>query len=131
MATSSILGGERAAEQSSGRDTDALGPSDISDSGSDARHARAFDELGEGEVGGDPADLASDTDSTGTGERAAADHDRRVVDGADIAPDRIGTLDVPQLSDDDLALVDASPAEIEALAADDRDGDELDDDPDA
>jgi hypothetical protein len=35
MATSSITGGERAAERADGRDVDLLGPSDSSDSGSD------------------------------------------------------------------------------------------------
>lgn len=93
MATSSILGGERAASRAAGRDTDALGPSDSSDSGSDVQGERGFDALDEGEVGGDRSDLSSDTDAAGTGERGAAVHDADIVEGADIAPDRIGSLD--------------------------------------
>ena len=73
MAYSSILGGERAPIQPSGRSSDLLGPSDNSDSGSDA--------LGTQEI-------HADSDGVGTGERGAvAGPD--AVEGADIAPDRI------------------------------------------
>jgi len=89
MATSSILGGERAATRPSGRDTDLLGPSDSSDTGSDVQNERGFDALDPGEIGGDRADLQADSDAGGTGERASAVHDTDIVEGADVAPDRI------------------------------------------
>ena len=89
-----------------GHGTDALGPSDSSDSGSDLQgpglyeadaeitgldrgtnedmpHAR-----GAGRDVGD-ANLDSDTDSGGTGERAAAGRDIDAEAGTDIAPDRL------------------------------------------
>ncbi len=79
MATSSILGGTQLPEEVSGKDTDALGPSDTSDSGSDAQGA-----YGEGE-------MASDSDGVGTGERAMAGAGRDRLD-ADILPDHIERL---------------------------------------
>ena len=75
MATSSIVGGTQAPEEFSGKDMQALGPSDNSDSGSDAIGAYS-DEA-----------LASDTDSLGTGERASIDPGGHP--DADIRPDRI------------------------------------------
>lgn len=97
MAHSSILGGERAAVQPSGRGADLLGPSDSSDSGSDAI----------GELGPDQID--SDTDRNGTGERASADM-RDSGDGLDILPDHVdrasrggieGVLEVDELAADE------------------------------
>jgi hypothetical protein len=97
MAYSSILGGERAAVQPSGKGSDLLGPSDSSDSGSDAM----------GELGPDQID--SDTDRNGTGERASADL-RESGRGLDILPDHVdrasrggaaGELDVDALAADD------------------------------
>ncbi|MFC5497201.1 hypothetical protein ACFPOE_06625 [Caenimonas terrae] len=97
MANSSILGGERAAVQPSGRGSDLLGPSDSSDSGSDAQ----------GELG--PDQINSDTDRFGTGERASAD----LADsgsGLDILPDHVdrasrggaeGELEVADLAMDE------------------------------
>ncbi len=76
MATSSILGGERAPVHASGRGADLLGPSDSSDSGSDAL----------GELGPDQMD--SDTDRYGTGERASADLND-TGSGLDILPDHV------------------------------------------
>ncbi|MBI5276880.1 MAG: hypothetical protein HY854_10505 [Burkholderiales bacterium] len=76
MAYSSILGADRAPAQPAGRDADALGPSDNSDSGSDTIGTR------EGRA---------DSDSAGTGERGAvvgAD----AVEGGDILPDRVVNL---------------------------------------
>lgn len=125
MATSSITGGERAPVQSSGRGTDALGPSDSSDSGSDVQGERGFDAIDEGEIGGDRADLASDTDAAGTGERGAAVHDTDIVEGADIAPDRIDTRGV--LDADAPTPDDTDAAEVDALAVDedsDEDGED-------
>jgi hypothetical protein len=66
-----------------GHGTRDLGPSDSSDSGSDL--------VGAGADVGD-ADLDSDSDRAGTGERAAAGRDD-VVDGADIAPDHLEVID--------------------------------------
>jgi len=121
MATSSILGGDRAASRPAGRDTDRLGPSDSSDSGSDVQGESGFEALDPGEIGGDRADLKADSDAAGTGERAAAVHDTDLVEGADIVPDRIesvgGTQDVETLSEE----------ELDALAADDT-GDLTDED---
>lgn len=69
----------------SGHGTAALGPSDSSDSGSDLIGAP-----GPGVDLGD-ANLDSDTDRFGTGERAGASGDTE-VDGADIAPDQVITI---------------------------------------
>ncbi len=112
-----------------GHGTGALGPSDTSDSGSDLVGAAGlageddFLDLGNGttsdlEAGsaggtagpdvGD-ADLSSDSDSGGTGERAAAGRDSVVRDGADIDVDRIEAIpDVP-LDEDDLEFLHSSP----------------------
>jgi hypothetical protein len=79
MAKSSLLGGERAAVHPSGKGSDLLGPSDSSDSGSDAQ----------GELG--PDQLSSDSDRSGTGERASADLGDS-GNGADILPDRVDRM---------------------------------------
>jgi hypothetical protein len=91
-----------------GHGIDALGPSDTSDSGSDLKGAPGLaqqidgfgleknsQDLEESFAGytagpdvGD-ANLDGDSDSSGTGEHAAAVRDTIVPDGADIAPDRI------------------------------------------
>lgn len=60
MVNSRILGGSTAPEEIIGKDVHALGPSDNSDSGSDAVGAYGEDEL------------STDSDAAGTGERAAA-----------------------------------------------------------
>jgi hypothetical protein len=67
-------------EVTRGHGTRALGPSDSSDSGSDLTNA--------GPLIGD-ADLDSDSDRHGTGERAAAGRDETSEDGADIDVDHI------------------------------------------
>lgn len=107
MAKSSILGGERAPVHPSGRGADLLGPSDSSDSGSDSV----------GELGPDQID--SDTDRNGTGERASADLSDS-GSGLDILPDHV-----------DRASVGGADAggvlDVEALAADDDEGDDEDD----
>ena len=78
MATSSLLGGTKAPEEISGKDIASLGPSDTSDSGSDAVGAYGADEL------------ASDTDSSGTGERAAVEEGADEPESnVDILPDHI------------------------------------------
>lgn len=103
--------------------TDALGPSDTSDSGSDIHGEAGFSqEIGiEGLQTGTTSDpdtstagytagpdigdtnLDSDSDANGTGERAAAGRDTSVSDGQDIGTDRvdfIGEVD-NEANDDD------------------------------
>ncbi|KOR17966.1 hypothetical protein ABW54_29360, partial [Burkholderia cenocepacia] len=46
------------------------------------------------------ASLDSDTDRAGTGERASADGDSTLEDGADIEPDRTERLSDPGLTDE-------------------------------
>lgn len=84
-----------------GHGTGALGPSDSSDTGSDVTGAPG---LGQAEAGGGDsaagtagpdigdANLDSDTDAGGTGERAAAGRDSVEADGADIDVDHIESL---------------------------------------
>ena len=76
MAYSSILGADPAPAQPSGRDAELLGPSDNSDSGSDA--------IGTHEA-------HADSDSRGTGERGAV-AGADLKEGADILPDRVVNL---------------------------------------
>jgi hypothetical protein len=73
MAYSSIMGANVAPVHSSGRNSDALGPSDNSDSGSDA--AGTFEAI-------------ADSDSMGTGERGSASPGDS-PEGADILPDHV------------------------------------------
>lgn len=76
MAHSTLLGADIAPTLPSGRDAELLGPSDNSDSGSDAAGT---------------AEARSDSDSRGTGERGAvAGSDGR--EGGDILPDRVVNL---------------------------------------
>lgn len=65
MATSSILGGVAPAVEPKGRDAESLGPSDSSDSGSDA---------------------------AGAGDRAGAEAGLEEASNADILPDRVGVF---------------------------------------
>lgn len=113
MATSSILGGEHAPEPIRGRGTDALGPSDNSDSGSDAQGA-----YGDGE-------LASDSDAAGTGERASIEGMDR--SDRDILPDHV-EREFDATSDDAEEIGIDSDADVEDLVSDDdvEDGDEVD-----
>lgn len=97
-----------------GHGIDALGPSDSSDSGSDIQGGSGLaheekegldlgsgttSDLEQGSAGGTAgpdvgdANLDSDSDSGGTGERAAAGRDTTVEAGRDIDVDRIGTVD--------------------------------------
>ena len=71
-----------------GHGVGALGPSDTSDSGSDLQGALGDDEL------------ASDSDSSGTGERAAVERDNEVTYGADIDTDHVEMLP-PDLGEDE------------------------------
>lgn len=83
MAYSSILGADPAPTQPSGRDAQALGPSDNSDTGSDA--AGTFE-------------ANADSDAVGTGERGAATPGE-APEGADILPDHVVAV-----SDEERAL---------------------------
>ncbi|MDB5744284.1 MAG: hypothetical protein JWR68_2599 [Polaromonas sp.] len=117
MATSSILGGSQLPEEISGKDMQALGPSDNSDSGSDAIGAYS-DEA-----------LASDTDSFGTGERASIDPGADHTD-VDIRPDHIeraADIDLDEQAGDDfddLSAVEALADDSDDLEAEDDAGDD-------
>jgi hypothetical protein len=90
MTNSTILGGERAARHAAGKDVDALGPSDSSDSGSDVQGEHSVQGEGEhaDELGSLIVNTASDSDAAGTGERGSATG-QDVPDGADIMPDQV------------------------------------------
>ena len=109
MAYSSILGGERAPVQPSGRSSDLLGPSDNSDSGSDA--------LGTNE-------LHADSDGVGTGERGAVSGPD-AIEGADIAPDRIVRMDADGVELGE--AVDDGPGSGSGYPEADPDGQEMTD----
>lgn len=97
MAFSSILGADLAPVQPSGRDAELLGPSDNSDTGSDA--------LGTSEAHGD-------SDAAGTGERASVSPNEG-REGADILPDRVvrmGEEDEAEDAEDALASGEGFPA---------------------
>lgn len=100
-----------------GHGTDALGPSDISDTGSDMQGGmRNIEEADIGLDRGTTDDpdsgrrhvrADSDTDSLGTGERSTAGLDSDIEAGADIDVDRIDEIDA---SDDmDLDEQDMPP----------------------
>lgn len=111
MATSSLFGGLHAPEHVRGKDTNALGPSDNSDSGSDAQGAYGDDEL------------SSDSDAAGTGERASVGPGMDPSD-VDILPDHIeGEEDDESLSEVDSEL-DAAVADVHDLAVDESDDEE-------
>ena len=72
-----------------GHGTRALGPSDSSDSGSDVAGADAA------------ADLDSDSDRFGTGERAAAEGEEIGAEGADIDTDHVEVISPEETGDED------------------------------
>ena len=90
MSNSSFLGGEPAAVFPRGKDVEALGPSDSSDSGSDVVGENSVQGKGEhaDELGSLIVDTSSDSDSSGTGERGSATG-RDILGGSDIAPDHV------------------------------------------
>lgn len=111
-----------------GHGTEALGPSDTSDSGSDMVGIGLGvedDELAglDGGTTSDPdgnpfrtagpdlgdANLDSDTDSGGTGERASAGRDTRVEAGRDIGTDRIERFDMGQDDPEDRVQAPRKP----------------------
>ena len=116
MATSNIVHtGEEQPVVDKGHGTEALGPSDTSDSGSDIMGGPGLsgddmainldtgttsdpDRGGSRKTGGPDvgdANLDSDSDSSGTGERATAGRDSPLAEGSDISTDRIGRMDDP------------------------------------
>jgi hypothetical protein len=118
MATSSILGGAPAPVKSKGKDADALGPSDSSDTGSDVRGERAMPTAPDnpGEWGAVTVAADSDSDTAGTGERASAAGEGP-RDAADISPDRVvGAGDATQPA----VRGRRRTADVESIAADDE-----------
>lgn len=114
MGTSPLLGSDRVPQRPEGTGTDRLGPSDSSDSGSDivgADGAVDTDEIGlsaedirrERGAGADigDANLDSDTDSSGTGERAEAGRDTLRREAPDIAPDHVEGGETEALLDEE------------------------------
>jgi hypothetical protein len=90
---------QQTVKQTSGT-TGALGPSDSSDSGSDVAGAKRheFDidtELDNHALETGAAELGSDTDRSGTGERAAADGDSTLETDRDIDADQVIEPEVP------------------------------------
>ena len=112
MATSSILGADRAPSLPSGTDVESLGPSDSTDSGSDSVGAFGRDEL------------ASDTDAAGTGERAAIEP-MLDADSRDILPDHVERA--PEESSDEDADIETDRAARRAEPASTSDDEGLDD----
>ena len=114
-----------------GHGTDALGPSDLSDTGSDVVGGPGFatnldddqrlhldhgtNEEEERHAGGTAgpdvgdADFSSDSDSGGTGERASAGRDTLVRDGADIDTDRIESIPDLPLTEEDTDFLGSRP----------------------
>jgi len=95
MARSSITGAERAPTQAEGRDVEALGPSDTSDSGSDVQGELDLASPLDPDhtvFGAEQPGLDSDTDAAGTGERGSALLDEEAREGADILPDDVRSL---------------------------------------
>ncbi len=101
MAYSSILGAASAPVVPAGRGSDLLGPSDNSDSGSDA--------LGTSEIHGD-------SDAMGTGERGVVSG-ADAKEGCDILPDRVVRIGGPDGSPDsdtgDEAFTDLDETSVE------------------
>lgn len=126
MATSSILGAEHAPSQAEGRDVEALGPSDTSDSGSDVQGELDLalpTDLDNPVFGTVQPGLESDSDSGGTGERGAALPDEEGREGADILPDSIQRMD--ELSEADEGATEAEldlveMAQLDEASTEDR-----------
>lgn len=88
-----------------GHDTGALGPGDSSDTGSDIAGAKRHDfdrdtELDNHALETGETEERSDSDRSGTGERAAADGDETLSLDADVLPDRIDSFPSVDESDE-------------------------------
>lgn len=113
MATSSILGAERAASQAEGRDVERLGPSDTSDSGSDVQGELDLSDPQNPDqmvFGATQPGLHTDSDAGGTGERGSALLEDEAREGNDILPDQ-----VQNLAGDDTADLGLSEAELDLI----------------
>lgn len=112
MAHSNLLGGDALPVQPTGTDTESLGTSDNSDSGSDVIGALSHTEL------------RSDTDSTGTGEATDVERDD-AASASDIRPDHLlrgtdGSRGATALDDPNRSpLLDDAREQIDTLANDD------------
>lgn len=112
MAHSNLLGGDALPVQPTGTDTESLGTSDNSDSGSDVIGALSR------------AELRSDSDSTGTGEGTDVERDD-AASASDIRPDHLlrgaeGSRDTTDLDGPDRSpLLDDAREQIDTLASDD------------
>ena len=110
MAHSNLLGGDTLPAQPSGNDTEALGTSGNSDSGSDVVGTLSR------------AELRSDSDATGTGERSDVERDD-AASASDIRPDHLqrdgGGLDGSDALDNPERTVSLDEArdEIDTLAS--------------
>ena len=102
MATSSILGGDRAPAEPKGTDADALGPSDSSDSGSDA---------------------------AGTTQRGTSDAGLDEATNEDILPDRLA-VEPESAAEVARGMPDAQAVSPQDLAVSDEDVDEDDEEED-
>jgi hypothetical protein len=113
MAYSSILGGDTAPEQPSGREAELLGPSDNSDSGSDT--------IGTFEASDDT------TDTGKTGDRGAVAGAETEI-GGDIKPDRVVNLaddeGFPEADPDGMEMTDLDNDDVQALADGDTSADD-------
>ena len=112
MAHSNLLGGDALPTQPSGTDTESLGTSDNSDSGSDVVGALSR------------AELRSDSDSTGTGESTDVERDDVAI-ASDIRPDHLlrgadGASDPIELDSSERSpMLDDAREQIDTLASDD------------
>ncbi|MCT7314379.1 hypothetical protein N5I87_00065 [Ralstonia sp. CHL-2022] len=140
MATSNLYRtGEAPAQTGKGHGTDALGPSDSSDSGSDVVGGPGLGSDVEDRFDDDPAvhphgnaanrtagadlgdvNLDSDTDSTGTGERRAAGHEPVIREGGDLMPDAIHDIHHPDV---DTPIDDENFERATGLAGENDDAD--------
>ena len=128
MTKSSFLGGQPAATYTPGKDVEALGPSDSSDSGSDVQGEFSLQGSGEqaDRMGSLIVDTDSDSDASGTGERSSATG-RDIPAGRDIAPDHlIGPNGQSEIELADSLLV----SKVVALLAEDDGGGDGDGDGD-
>ena len=132
MGHSSLIGIDLATLEPGGRDRNALGPGDSSDTGSDMVGIEMNDEEDPGLpvdvalrddmphplVSTGPSAAGGTSDAAGTGERRSAASDARLQEASDIGVDRVFSIDGldEELGEEDLALI----AELEA-------GDPMDD----
>lgn len=132
MARSSIFGTEQAPRHASGRDADALGPSDSSDTGSDIQgelHLETddFETLSAAISGAGNTALRSASDAGGTGERGSAVPEH-IHEGGDISPDRVilSSEEALQTNPELVSIDDPEAVDLENLVADEEYSEEED-----